>query len=592
MNHFSFDSLSAITNDRVFAIPDYQRDYSWGSVQVDTLLDDIEGLYYAYITNRDSKHFCGPIVTIPYDPDLSSCTKKVFASRSLENKTKVNVIDGQQRLTTIALFLMAIRDLAKEKGLAEINELRGQIDTDLLDEEDVLIPVLNHSNENTGNCFKSLLYGDSSSFPYDARRSGAKKIRASYQRCREKVEEILDNDKSADQRQVLKTLFEQVKYRLQFVGIDCAEEGDAFQIFESLNSTGLSLTPAEQVKNLILMKSKSVDKSLSQWEGIVDNVGEDDIVDFLSHYLFAKLGSRVGRAEVYTQFKVMLATSTASSVLSGLSDYSVVYAELKNPSAANKAANQLRDFSDLGQKQAYVPLLASGMRFGVKSDCFAKIADSILVFIVRHMVCKQRSNILDAVFGDALTIINDESKDENEIIAHFKERQMSDKDFRQSFEQLSFDYTAKPQREARTYLRRIEEHMRGDNMPLKIPRENLTVEHIIPKQPSADDMDEWISDEDRAKGISLDTFDDDYVKSVGNLALLFRPENSSAGNGGYQSKVVVYSSEMLGKDGTRAIPAEVFMLIKELIEEYQAFNSSSVPDRSAALAEKAVKAWA
>lgn len=80
---------------------------------------------------------------------------------------------------------------------------------------------------------------------------------------------------------------------------------------------------------------------------------------------------------------------------------------------------------------------------------------------------------------------------------------------------------------------------------------------------------------------------------IGNLALLYTPENSSASNKDYLAKRKCYSQAVVDKDGNnRGIPAEVFTLIRELLEDYvDEFTDDSVSDRSKKLAAKAVQAW-
>lgn len=102
MNSIEFNSLDDILHNTIFAIPDYQRGYSWSNAEVSTLLEDIERLYF---DNGDEgserEHFCGAIVTIPFDPEVSRNTKDAMSLRGIKNFEKVNVIDGQQRLSTL-----------------------------------------------------------------------------------------------------------------------------------------------------------------------------------------------------------------------------------------------------------------------------------------------------------------------------------------------------------------------------------------------------------------------------------------------------------------------------------------------------------
>ena len=590
MNHIDFNSLDDIVHNIVFSIPDYQRDYSWSKGEVETLLDDIETLYNQNGESGKAKHFCGSIVTIAFDEEVSRNTRDILNSHRLKNFDKMNVIDGQQRLSTLSLLLIALRDYARDNGIELEEKIDQLIDTGKKDDNDRFIPVINFSNINTQKCYRTLLYGDTEKF--SKKYLGAKHLLENFRLCKKFIEDICSENDNATK--IVNGIIEQVIYNLTFVGIFCNEDSDAYQIFESLNATGLSLTPAEQVKNIVLMKSKSRDQSLSQWENVSSLVGEDNLVDFLSHYLFYRNTSRVSRKDIYSAFKKKLHSDSVSTVMSDLTACADVYKELIKPSANNPARSALQDMCDFGQVQAYVPLLAAGMKFGVSTKEFAKVADSILVFVVRHIVCGQSSNRLDTVFGKACEVMIDESKTSDDVISFFESHRQPDDAFESFFAKLTFDYSAKPQRIAKTLLRRIEEKEWGAQTPLNIDREELSVEHIIPKQPDTEVLKNWVgADVVDADGFDSVDFTNQVIKSVGNLVLLFQPENSSAGNNSYAEKISKYCSDLKDANGkSRGKPVETFNLISELVEEYpDTFDADCVDERSKSLAAKAVAAW-
>lgn len=589
MNHINFDCLDDITHSTLFAIPDYQRDYSWGTAEVETLLEDIRELLNRNGINGTQKHFCGSIVVIKFDPTVSKNTQGAFQTLKLKNFEKVNVIDGQQRLSTLSLLLIAIKERLKGSGYV-VSKYDDMIDTGMKDNNGDFVPVLNFADLNTQNCYRSLLYGKPVN--YFPNRSGAKNMCNALELCRKFVDSVCSA--TTDVEGALDRLIEQVRYHLTFVGIYCEEEADAYQIFESLNATGLSLTPAEQVKNLVLMKSQDNNAhTLSQWENIVSTVGEARIVAFLSHYLFYKNSRRVPKKDVYEEFKSLFKKEAVSMVLNELTACASIYGELREPSATNQASALLLDMRDLGVEQAYVPLLAAGMRFGVHTSDFRKAADAILVYIVRHLVCSQSSNKLDTVFSQACATIKDASKTIDDVIDFFRGKRMDDDQFHKHFAGLTFDYTAKPQRIARTLLRRVEEYSHGSNYPVQFNRDELTVEHVIPKHPEIDDLRAWIGNDVDADDFDSKRFTDQTIKSVGNLALLFQPENTSAGNDNYASKISVYTSPMKGKGGKdRGIPRDHFKLIEEILADNPTwFDGKSVQTRCETLAKIAVAAW-
>lgn len=590
MNHINFDCLDDITHSTLFAIPDYQRDYSWGTSEVETLLEDIRELLNKNGINGTQKHFCGSIVVIKFDPTVSKNTQGAFQTLKLKNFEKVNVIDGQQRLSTLSLLLIAIKRRLNGSGYA-VSKYEDMIDTGMKDNNGEFVPVLNFADLNTQNCYRSLLYDKD--IKYFPNRSGAKNMLKALELCEKCVDSICST--TNDVEGTLDRLIEQVRYHLTFVGIYCEEEADAYQIFESLNATGLSLTPAEQVKNLVLMKSQDNNAhTLSQWENIVNTVGESRIVAFLSHYLFYKNCKRVPKKDVYEEFKSLFKREAVSVVLNELTACASIYGELREPSATNQSSAVLLDMRDLGVEQAYVPLLAAGMRYQVDTPEFRTAADAILVYIVRHLVCSQSSNKLDTVFSQACVIIKDSNKNIADTVAFFEDKRMDDDRFKRHFSALTFDFTAKPQRIARTLLRRVEEFAHGSNYPVRFNRDELTVEHVIPKHPEINDLRAWIGSDVDAEDFDVKRFTDQVIKSVGNLALLYQPENTSAGNDNYASKIAVYTNPMKGKGGKdRGIPCKTFKLIEGILTDNpKTFDGDSVQARAEVLAELAGSAWA
>lgn len=586
---FDFVGLGDVLYDAVFAIPDYQRDYSWGNGDVDALLDDLIALYEYNEQGHDSTHFLGTLVLIDYDESVSRLTKESFSVRGLKMRPKRNVIDGQQRLTTVSLILIAVRDFASKNAL-DVEDVSRLLDTSVRDDESKRIPALNFAVENTRDCYRNILYLENNQI--DKRRRGASNLLSAKQRIDTTISELFA--KSSDVETAVGDFINQIKYGFTVVPISCGDESDAYQIFESLNATGLALTPAEQVKNLVLMKSKSADVGLSNWDAITSKIDEASIVPFLAHYLFYKNSERVPKRDIYRVFKEKMRTESITPLISDLKACAEVYSKIKSPSSSVECSETLLDLSELGQEQVYVPLLAAGVRFGVASGEFSLIADSILVFIVRHQVCSQSTNTLDGVFAKACEEIKDESKSANDIVTFFKKNQQRDDDFKNYFKKLTFEYNAAAQRKARIYLKRIEQKERGTDEPLKLVRKYLTAEHIIPKQPDLDQLASWVGlSAVKSSDFDIQDFTARKIQHIGNMLLLYKNENSSAGNDSYCDKKAVYSSPLIDEDGNdRGNPRDVFKLVAEQLDNYpDAFTGEEVADRAKTLAEKAVRAW-
>lgn len=592
MSALEFESFDAVMHNKIVAVPDYQRDYSWSKAELTTLWDDIEALWDRSPFEANASHFIGSIVLIPFDKDLSSCAAALSAEKKLGGFKKYNIIDGQQRISTISILLVSVRDYAASNGIELNEDVNSLLDTKKPDSEGNPIPVLHFSQENTQRCYNSILYGIDAE--YDGRKRGARRILAAKRFFDEMIAGLFDGCEDVQDR--LNRYVDDILYSLELVEIDCNEDSDAFQIFESLNATGVPLTPAEQVKNLVLMRSGTRDVSLSRWEKIVEDAGEDDFVEFLAQYLFCKKNRRISRKDIYAEFKDEIKEKGVSDVLDDMRVYGAIFRQLKNPLSGSEAASSLKDLEYLGQRQAYVPLMLAARRFGIKSKDFAAISDALLVFIVRHQVCSQSTNKLDSVFSRTCDCIKDEAKSPGDIISFFRNEQMPDDVFREMFRSLSFPYSGAAQKRARVYLKRMEEKAKGVNAPWRLQDSDLSVEHIMPKQPSIADLNEWIGEEEaeqlRESDPQLDDFSERVIMSIGNLALLFVPENSAASNRSYKEKREHYQTSLLRQDGERCVPAETFTLIRDLLDAYpETFAEKDVSDRAGRLADQAVEVW-
>lgn len=580
MSHVEFEGFDGLVHNKVFAVPDYQRDYAWGKSDRETLIEDI--LSTAELLDSDKNHFMGSIVTIDFDETVSSRTRINIQTRELRKFETLNLIDGQQRLATISLFLVALRNCAREEGLSWNHEHNLIISGSN-------VPILNFADENTQEGYLQLLFQDDDKRSRSYWKRGAKNLLSNEEYFEQEIKKELY--RTIDKEQLIEDLTETVLYRLSFVEISCKDTMDAFQVFESLNGKGLDLTPAELVKTYILGASASVSDALVSWDTMVDEIGQDNLVSFLTHFLFCKKQERVGRKHVTKEFSDLIKTNGAKSVLKQLTEDAQLYSKLRQPTSRLKSRNALEDLIDLKQEQVYSPLLSASKRFGITSKEFCMFADALLVYIVRHQVCGLSSNKLDSVFSSVIASITNESNNISDILAELVKNSPNDEMFIASFKELIIDDSGLAQKKARVYLRRIEEKNRGADAPLQLIRDELTVEHIIPRGLKDVDLVEWLNLPEDAS-MDLTDFRESKIRSIGNLALLYSPENSSASNNGFKEKKAVYTTSVINANGeNRGVPAEVFSLIDDVVSNYTVFGEEQIDERANMLSLLANNSW-
>jgi uncharacterized protein with ParB-like and HNH nuclease domain len=267
-------SLSDIIgNGKVYKVPSYQRDYSWKQDHWEDLWADI-----LTVLNGDSIHYMGSIV--------------------LQNKgdKKYSVIDGQQRLSTLTLIVLATiktiqnlidKNIDKDNNIERVSLLTKKFLGDK-DPASLTYSAKLELNENNNSFFQTHLMvfrqplnektlGDSDKLLWQAYNFFLGKITTHFQ----------NNENGED---LANFLNKQIAERMMFIQIVVEDELSAYTVFETLNSRGVSLTVTDLLKNYLFSLSTKVDLEhvKEKWRKIVDTVGLDNFPTFLRHYWISK----------------------------------------------------------------------------------------------------------------------------------------------------------------------------------------------------------------------------------------------------------------------------------------------------------------
>lgn len=199
-----------------YKVPLYQRPYAWTKDQWEDLLEDIMEL------ENDSIHFLGSIVVVPEG----------------EHRLGVNyfqVVDGQQRIATLLIWLSAIRDMAKENNNDELAKYLTE--TFLFAKEwergkQRQIPKLKLGGLDD-DAFQKVLDGNS--------KEGKHLIFECYRYFKNKTQDV--------------NLWQKLLNNISVIHINAFNHFNAFRLFETLNDRGLELSAADLIKNFLLMRS-------------------------------------------------------------------------------------------------------------------------------------------------------------------------------------------------------------------------------------------------------------------------------------------------------------------------------------------------
>ena len=582
-----------------YAVPDYQRDYEWTNAQNATLIDDV----FAIIRDQGStNHFLGAIVTIPYE-ESNSVNKSIdFDSYSIDKGNIKHVVDGQQRLTSFSVLIKVVYDLLDAEQSVDgsfknnyKDMLKGLFRGNAYDANGNAAPRI-VLNGNTGFCYNNKILGLTNQ-NYQGKYKGARRLMAAYTLFKNEIQsqkrELIEDHIFANDQMFYKFLVETLMNKIVFVEIECDASSDAFQVFDSLNGKGLDLTAADRIKN-VMMSWSPRGKGAQKWEALVQQTGEDYLASFFVSLFFYNCGKRVSKNKLPEEFK-------SKYRLSAQNDYEYFYQDLKESgtlygnlracrTGIAKLDAVLKDFQSLQMDQVYVMLFAAAKNYGndrISSNDFLAFSKALLSLIVRMQVCEKSMNKLDGIFSECIDMMKTQSASLVVLTNKINDKKkdiVPDDIFEADFSRFSPTETSIEL----FYLKHIEEYLRlKTGSRTTVDEFDLTVEHVIPQ--TLDDLSDWYGETPIPDDIR-ENFQENTVESIGNKALLYGPENSSASNNTYDKKLYLYQNGIQGQN--RGTPVGTFEIIKDLVEKYpRSFTHVEVIERAKNLAKIAVDIW-
>ena len=541
-----------LNGNKQFLIPVYQRYYSWDIEQCKRLWNDIVEM------QKKGKvgHFVGSIVNIAEQAMPTGVQKYM-------------IIDGQQRMTTLSLLLLALRDYAiNNPEDTTINARR--IDNMLLKNEyesgDERYKLL--LTETDRDILMRLV--EEKPIPDDTRSK------------------LLDNykffaGKIADKELQPAEVYESIG-KLQIVNITLDRSvDDAQAIFESLNSTGKELSESDLIRNYVLMGLEPTEQTYVYehlWrpmELLFVYETQDSVMDrFFRDYLTMKITRIPKQDRVYEEFKLYHLNcefSTIRELCQDLLTYAKYYTDMVFKRSSNPALKSLyEDINDLRMEVSYPFLLkvhndyAEGI---ISEDDLKLIIRLCISYVFRRSICDIPTNSLNKTFA---TLKNEIKPDDyvNSIKAFFVMRNdykefPDDDKFAAAF--VSRDIYTK--RSRNFILSHLENY--GNKAPIII--ENYTIEHIMPQNSSL--SPEW----QQMLGAKWREVQKTYLHTIGNLTL-------TAYNSEMSDHPFMVKMDMEGGFKESALRLNAYVV------KLNEWNEQTIKERAALLADKAKQIWA
>lgn len=573
---------AVLKEDRRFMVPLYQRKYQWGEHRLLPFWEDVQAKA-AEVLSGDSKfeHYMGALIIAPVD------------TGSQIGKTQiVQVVDGQQRLTTFQLFLVALREVARKHGLADfIEHVNGYLfnvqkskDTDPLtrfklnptpSDRALFHNLLDMDYAEAIKTYRNLFWGSTvpKNTPFPAFRA--------YFLFNQWIEEFALNGPSEEDppegefnevatgatdegliSDRLEALLNAVLERLKLVVISLGEEDDAQVIFETLNSKGEPLLAMDLVRNNIFHRAEKQGAKVDDlyrklWDPLDDSWWKVDapnarprrprIDHFLAHTLAAETGEKISMRELYAEYRDFAVPkgkprfANVEDELKLLDHYAPLYETLEGRKSVDP------DLAWFGRKMAawqVTTVYPVAMQIGaeaVSSAVRSEIVKLLYSYIVRRALCLLPTKNLNNVFHGISGKFRQEGVSVDVLRSYFVGKDGDSVRFPDDAELkagiLSKDaYSISPQPRLVDVLWELECATRT-NLAEKSDRPvGLWVEHVLPRTWTADwpfESDEYAGPYDNAPhAIARKS----ALNTLGNLTLVTSGLNISAGNQSFAAK--------------------------------------------------------
>jgi hypothetical protein len=604
-----------------YHIPLFQRPYVW--TEEDNwrpLWDDVRDLSERMLRNGSvHPHFLGAIVL----DQLKAATGTIELRQ---------VIDGQQRLTTIQLFLAALRDVCSSKGLDRYASRFTKLtlnDESWVDqpEEEFKVWPTNRDREEYGVTLKAGSPGavrSHYSAKPDARHVGHR-IPNAYIYFHDATLQWLEDGNGGDDlvtdhpdvtlEHRLEALWAVIQSKLLLVAIDLGDDDDAQIIFETLNARGTRLLPADLVKNYLFHEAENQQLPIEElyekhWREFDDDFWRQEVrlgrtkrprIDiFLQHYLTLVTNDEVTVGHVFGVFKHFAENPGGSALvrlqgtvkddaaqyLQHLAEYGAVFRGFFSSDMSPRIDLFFRRLDAIDTVTVF-PFLLEAFRVLKGKDLDAEL-ESILVvlesFLVRRMVCGLTPKNYNRLFLDLVRHIEKSGEFSAANVSEFLLRATGDsgrwpnnEEFRQVWMNAPF-YRSLARYKQRTVLEALDmvfDTGKSEDIPLP---GNLTIEHLMPQNwfehwPLAlDNPDDPIEKQEESDER------DNLLQTIGNLTLITGKLNPSISNSGWERKrpeILKYSKLNLNR----------------YFHDTEMWNEDAIRQRGELLFDKAVTIW-
>ncbi|WP_082482058.1 DUF262 domain-containing protein [Aeromicrobium sp. Leaf245] len=527
-------------------VPPFQRPYVWDKEeQWAPLWQDVRRLTESRLADRYSTptHFLGAVVIQAQEPVAGALQAH-------------NIIDGQQRLTTLQLLMDAAAAVLDASGS---QALAAQLDV-LTHNQAIYVTEgvrlkIRHTNRDQA-AFDEVMQADPPVVHPELRHAGSLIARA-HEYFASAVQEWLGD--AAEPEFVLRasTLVDVLTRGLQLVAINLGVNENSQEIFETLNARGTPLTAADLIKNFVFQKLAAEGADTKKvyaeqwsfdtkfWEGEV-SVGRYAISRsslFFNQWLASRVGEEISPKSTFTRFKHYVERESGRKVtdlLPILKEQAALYEAWTR--AAEDPDKQLTrvELSIYRMKSSEVELLKPLLIWlhepgrAIPPHVIDDVVSSAESWLVRRQLLRLTTSDLGRIVADVIRVHRDAPASElaDRVRAHLTRLNVSstywpgDEEIRVAL-RTEQTYRRFKRGRLRMLLEAVEDHHRATTNQPRVPRRGYPIEHILPQKWS----DNWA-----VESLEAEQERGNHVHRLGNLTLLTSSLNSKVSNGAWPTK--------------------------------------------------------
>lgn len=586
-----------------FFVPPYQRRYAWGISQLNALFNDIN------LLKDGDTHLLGMVV-------LLADTHSTF--------NRLELVDGQQRITTLCILLKVLRDsFDPKKNPDEVMEINKYLNCRQGD-----------------NKTMKIILGDLDHNDFTKIMNGKENVELENNELKQAVDFFRDKFKELGSESL--KFYRKLTEQTELIRLDIGQAKDAYKLFETINNRGLKLSAGDIIKNFLLGHASMLGDDMLEdvkedWRRLIinlDRLEHADMDKFFRHYLMGKLKVKIPKSKLIEEFKNYYYLNVQEA--KELSDYEarleligknkfqpkgkqkseeddndneegeiagfgketyeqkkisikLFVKELTKCSGIYKSlvlgdnedpriARRLKSLKRIESQPSYTFLISLFFE-EIDDKERMKILDLIETFILRRQICEFRTSELDDIFPHLCRL---PKKDLAENVKNeFSEFLPNDREFKEKF--LTIRHRGGAEERAKHILSRIEYYLEGNAEEMDI-RGGVEVhlEHIIPqtiagKKAKEENGGDWVNYLGGSPSKVMETHKK-YVSRIGNLSLLAQRLNIKASNNPFKAKIEAYEESSL-------------KLNENIRRNYKNFKFPQVDERSKELATIALKIW-